>query len=261
MIAALTMTALLADVPAIQSVQTAQAAAWNAHDASAYASLFTPDGVVVNILGWKWQGRDEIKTKLTAAFAWVFKDSVLTIKDVEVRMVTPTIAVAYVRWTMTGAKAPPGAPAPPGEGIQLQVLEKKDEGWLISEFQNTASVPEKPFPDAPSQTPPANFPADFPYVPGARPMDLTAVKELVGSVKGQPPVGEMFEYALSTAKLTTSYTQILQAAGWTADVEVANDPISGARYRIRASKQKRVFGLSVFANGSGSLLYVFEVKK
>ena len=136
-------------VAEIRAVQERQAAAWNAHDAKAYAALFTQDGVVVNVLGWKWQGRTEIESKLTAAFAWVFRDSMLKIEDVDVRVLGPTIAYAYVRWTMTGAKAPPGAPAPPGEGIQLQVLRKKDGIWLISAFQNTNSVPEKPFPGPP----------------------------------------------------------------------------------------------------------------
>ena len=136
-------------VEAVRAVQERQAAAWNAHDAKAYAALFTPDGVVVNVLGWKWKGREEIQSKLTAAFAWVFKDSVLTITDIDARLINPTAAVAYVRWSMTGAKSPPGAPAPPSEGIQLQVLEKKDGTWLISEFQNTNSVPEKPFPMGP----------------------------------------------------------------------------------------------------------------
>jgi uncharacterized protein (TIGR02246 family) len=73
------------------------------HDAAAYARLFTPDGDVVNVLGWWWHGRAEIESKLTAAFAFVFKDSTLSITDVKVRSLSPTIAVAYVRWTMTGA--------------------------------------------------------------------------------------------------------------------------------------------------------------
>jgi hypothetical protein len=31
-------------------------------------------------------------------------------------------------------------------GVQTQVLEKRAGRWLISEFQNTDSVPERPFP-------------------------------------------------------------------------------------------------------------------
>jgi hypothetical protein len=50
---------------------------------------------------------------------------------------------------MEGAKAPPGAPAPPRVGIQLQMLEKTDRQWRIVSFQNTNSIPQTEFPKAP----------------------------------------------------------------------------------------------------------------
>lgn len=134
------------DSAAIRAFESHQAAAWNAHDASAYAALFMPEGDVVNVLGWWWQGRTEIQRKLTDAFAMVFRKSHLTITDVAVRKLSPNIAVAHVRWTMKGALAPAGGAAPPGQGIQLQVLVRTRDGWRISSFQNTNSMPERPFP-------------------------------------------------------------------------------------------------------------------
>src|SRR6476646_8967541 len=62
-------------------VGTQQAAAWNKHDAKAYAALFTEDGDIVNVVGWWWKSRAEIERKLTDAYLFVFKESVLTIKD------------------------------------------------------------------------------------------------------------------------------------------------------------------------------------
>jgi uncharacterized protein (TIGR02246 family) len=137
------------NVDAIRKLQTAQAAAWNKHDADAYAALFTSDGDVVNVLGWWWRGRDQIQRKLSDGFAFVFRDSRLTITDVDVRILSPTIAIAHVRWTMDGAKTPPGAPQPPREGIQLQILTKQGHDWRIASFQNTNSFPEQPFPKGP----------------------------------------------------------------------------------------------------------------
>jgi uncharacterized protein (TIGR02246 family) len=133
------------DTAAIRTLQQRQADAWNRHDAGAYARLFTPDGDVVNVLGWWWHGRPEIERKLTGAFASVFRESRLTITDVHVRLLTPTVALAHVRWTMAGAKTPPGMPEP-REGIQTQVLTKQDGTWLIAGFQNTNSIPERPYP-------------------------------------------------------------------------------------------------------------------
>jgi uncharacterized protein (TIGR02246 family) len=138
------------DEAAIRQLQMRQADAWNRHDAVAYARLFIPDGDVVNVLGWWWRGRAEIEQRLTAAFAFVFKDSKLAITDVQVRPLSPTVAVAHVRWTMSGARTPPGMPEP-REGIQLQVLTKQGNEWLIASFQNTNSVPEFPFPTSPPQ--------------------------------------------------------------------------------------------------------------
>lgn len=135
-----------ADDVSIREVQTRQAAAWNAHDAVAYGNLFSEDGDVVNVLGWWWRGRSEIQSKLSDAFVWVFRDSKLAIVEVKIRLIDASTAIAHVRWTLDGAKVPPGAPTPPREGIQLQVLRKVGGHWLITSFQNTNSIPERPFP-------------------------------------------------------------------------------------------------------------------
>jgi uncharacterized protein (TIGR02246 family) len=142
-----------ADEAAIRELQSRQAAAWNSHDAVAYANLFSEDGDVVNVLGWWWRGRAEIQGKLSEAFSWVFRDSKLTIGDVHTRLIDPSTAIVHVRWTLDGAKVPPGAPTPPREGIQLQLLRKSGDQWLIESFQNTNSIPENPFPKAPPSAP------------------------------------------------------------------------------------------------------------
>jgi uncharacterized protein (TIGR02246 family) len=136
------------DEAAIRQVQAMQADAWNRHDAATYAALFTEDGDCVNVVGWWWKGRAQIQSKLAAAFAFVFRESQLTITDTAVRFLSPTIAVAHVTWTMTGAKTPPGMPEPK-VGIEIQVLQKKSGHWLIESFQNTNAVPERPFPAGP----------------------------------------------------------------------------------------------------------------
>lgn len=138
------------DEAAIREVENQQALAWNKHDAGAYADLFTGDGDVVNVLGWWWQGKAEIKSKLTDAFAWVFRDSTLNVEEVHIRFLDPTTAVVHVQWTLNGAKVPPGAAAPPRQGIQLQIMRKTEGKWLIASFQNTNSSPETQFPKGPS---------------------------------------------------------------------------------------------------------------
>ena len=123
------------DEAEIRRLQRRQQEAWNQHDAKAYASLFTEDGDIVNVVGWWWKGRAEIEKKLTDAYAFVFKESTLTVTDVQFKFLTPEIAVAHVKWTMTGARTPKGIPEPQ-QGIQIQILQKQAGKWLIASFQN-----------------------------------------------------------------------------------------------------------------------------
>ena len=136
----------------IRSVAIRQGELWNRRDAKAYASLFTEDCDVINVVGWWWKGRDEVERKLTEAFRFVFRESRLTITDVEARFLRPDVAVAHARWTMTGARTPPGIPEP-REGIQTLVFTKHSGRWLMAAFQNTNSVPERPFPAGPPASP------------------------------------------------------------------------------------------------------------
>jgi uncharacterized protein (TIGR02246 family) len=133
------------DESEIRQLQSRQQDAWNRHDAKAYAALFTEDGDVVNVVGWRWRGQGEIERQLTAAYVVVFHESRLTITDVEIGFLARDIAIAHVRWTMEGAKTPPSIPEPK-QGIQIQVLHKRRGAWRIAAFQNTNSLPEVPFP-------------------------------------------------------------------------------------------------------------------
>jgi uncharacterized protein (TIGR02246 family) len=135
------------DDAGIGNVESAQAACWNRHDAQAYAALFTPDADVVNVLGWHWKGRPQLAERLAPAFTGVFRNSTLKIETVDSRLLRPDIAIAHVRWSMTGARSPDGRPQDtPQHGIQTQVLVRTaNEKWLIAAFQNTNSVPERSF--------------------------------------------------------------------------------------------------------------------
>ena len=143
-----------ADETAIRNLQIRQQETWKHHDRKAYASLFTEDADVVNVMGWWWKGRSQIESELARAHAFIFRDSTLTITDVQIKFSTPQVAVAHVSWTMVGAKSPDGNPMHlPQKGIQTQVLRKQAGQWLISAFQNTNGVPEMPFPTGPLETP------------------------------------------------------------------------------------------------------------
>lgn len=134
---------------AVKAIETTREAAWNAHDAHGYAQSFTADAVSVTSLGWRWKSRAEIERKLTDAFSFVFARSTLRIDDVSVRSLSDDIAIAYVTWSMTGAKSPDGSGNDiPQHGMQTQVLQKAEGRWLITSSQDTDIVPERAFPKA-----------------------------------------------------------------------------------------------------------------
>lgn len=143
-----------ADNAAIRALALSQADAWNRHDAKAYADLFTANCDVVNVAGRWWNGRAELEREVSAAHTAMFKNSALTFTDVQVRFLTPQLAIAHMRWTMTGAAPPSGFPQVK-QGIQTLVVQKQAGQWLIDAFQNTNAPPESA-PAAPPATPPAS---------------------------------------------------------------------------------------------------------
>ncbi|HXU20349.1 MAG TPA: SgcJ/EcaC family oxidoreductase [Verrucomicrobiae bacterium] len=117
-----------------------QQQAWNQHDARAYAALFAEDSDVVNVMAWWWKGHGEIESNLTLMFANIFRESTLTFGQVDVRFLTPDIAIAHAHWTMTGAHMPPGLPEP-REGLQTLTVQKRNGRWLIALSRTPTTCP------------------------------------------------------------------------------------------------------------------------
>src|SRR5256885_9944006 len=49
------------------------------------SSLFSQDADVVNVVGWWWKSRSELESKLARAHAFLFRESTLTITDVQIK--------------------------------------------------------------------------------------------------------------------------------------------------------------------------------
>ena len=136
---------------AIRKVEADQVAAWNRHDAKAWANLCTDDADVVNVVGWWWRGRSQVGQKIADAHAYIFRESILSHDEVRIRFLTPDTAIVHVRWSMVGARNPDGTPGQPQKGLETQVLRRLSGKWLIAAFHNTDSTPEVPFPTGPPE--------------------------------------------------------------------------------------------------------------
>jgi uncharacterized protein (TIGR02246 family) len=110
----------------IRAVEMGLQEAWNHHDMKAWANLFTEDADFVNVAGWWWKGRGEIEKKHTEIHAYIFRDSTLTIGEIQTRFLTPEIAVVHIMWSLTGNRNPDGSDGQPRKGIFTQVLQKQN---------------------------------------------------------------------------------------------------------------------------------------
>ncbi len=139
------------DNHAVHAVVDGFMAAWNAHDAKAFAALFAPDADFTNWRGTGGSGRSWIEEFHAPMFATIFKDSHQKYTDVRVRFLRPDIASVDVRWEMTGATDGAGNPRPPRNGLLSFVMVKNAGQWQIEVMHN---LDISALPPMPPQTPP-----------------------------------------------------------------------------------------------------------
>jgi uncharacterized protein (TIGR02246 family) len=113
---------------------------WNAHDIDGFAELFAPDAEFVNVVGLWWKGRAQIKAAHEFTHQTMFKNSTLTVVDVDVRFPVPDLALARCLWKLSGHVTPDGAPLPERTGVLLNVVRRDALRWLIVDSQNTDVV-------------------------------------------------------------------------------------------------------------------------
>jgi uncharacterized protein (TIGR02246 family) len=121
---------------AIAAVVNAVVAAWNRHDAAAYAAPFAEDADFTSVFGLLAKGRAAIEASHAAIFKTMFKDSHLTADETRIRFIRPDVAAVDVRWTMTGARDPQGKVWPARQGLLNQIVTEQRGTWSIAVSHN-----------------------------------------------------------------------------------------------------------------------------
>jgi uncharacterized protein (TIGR02246 family) len=121
----------------VRSVVEAFADAWNRHDMEALAGLFTQDAQFVNVVGLWWRGRDEIRGAHEFTHRTLFRNSRLTVADIDIRFPAADIAIARCRWVLVGHVSPEGTGLPERHGILACVVQRYERQWRIIDSQNT----------------------------------------------------------------------------------------------------------------------------
>ena len=135
----------------IRALIATQAAAWNRHDANAWASPFQPAAEFINILGTPFSGKAAIEQITTRIFGSIFKESHDSVTVRKIVFVTPELAIVHYEHAVSGYTAlPPGIQASEtsadGKGVlrtlMVYVLQRgADAKWTIVNGQNTAILP------------------------------------------------------------------------------------------------------------------------
>jgi uncharacterized protein (TIGR02246 family) len=127
------------DEEAIRELLDRQVTGWDAGDAEAYASVFTPDADYVTFLGSHYTGRDAIAASYVPLFTKLLKGSRLHTEITQLRFLTPDVALIH-------AKA----------RVNTTIAVRTDGRWLLAASQNTTHrrLAEKLFHKLASRTAP-----------------------------------------------------------------------------------------------------------
>ena len=117
--------------------------AWNRADTDALAEAFTQDADFVNVVGFRWHGRRQIRHNHAIGFRDMFGDSTMALERVRTRPLGEDHAVIQARWTMQGQRSPDGIVDPgPRRGVFTFVCARQPDGtWLGVTGHNTDIVP------------------------------------------------------------------------------------------------------------------------
>ncbi|MGA2850083.1 MAG: SgcJ/EcaC family oxidoreductase [Terracidiphilus sp.] len=137
-----TPTLAAADEAAIRAVLDRQIESWNHHDMKAYVADMTPDVEWINVVGMRWQGRDEVYRAHETYHQTIFKNRNLQPwKLVSIRAITPDVAIATTSGDADGYTTPDGRARPPSTSMLTYVLVHRDGRWMITEGHNTTVDP------------------------------------------------------------------------------------------------------------------------
>ena len=136
------------DEAAIRELAASVEKAHNAHDAKAFAALFTPDGDFTSVKGMTAHGRKAIEEYHRPMFEGdtskgnpSFKEAVLKVDEMRVRFLRPDVASVDILWTQTGSKTSAGEDRGIRRGLMSWVVTREDGTWQVTVMHNMDLLP------------------------------------------------------------------------------------------------------------------------
>lgn len=127
-----------ADTAAVARVPQRIIEAWARQDADAFAAVFTEDATMI-LPGVYCQGRDQIRSFMTSAFAGPYKDTRVTGAPVDLRPLGDRAAVVVTRG---GVTSPGQTEITDEQAVRATwVVVRRGDEWQLAAYQNS---PENP---------------------------------------------------------------------------------------------------------------------
>jgi len=119
---------------------------WNTHAFNNMDQYATEDVDWVNIVGMWWKGRPEVKKSHQTGFDYFFKGVPFTRTSLDIRFLTPEVALAHLVCHVGSLFPPDGIDrgtnrTPETDNLLMLVYVKKKGSWLLSAGQNTLIDP------------------------------------------------------------------------------------------------------------------------
>ncbi|HWI19679.1 MAG TPA: SgcJ/EcaC family oxidoreductase [Vicinamibacterales bacterium] len=129
----------------IRALVAAQATAWNAGDAVAYAKDVSADVSFTNLFGMVMYGEAAFVERHTQILSTFYKGTTKRHNVRRIRFVTPDVALVDIDNEVHGVKAmPPGIAVPPDGIIRTQLMEvfvRRNGRWYLEAFHNVDTKP------------------------------------------------------------------------------------------------------------------------
>jgi uncharacterized protein (TIGR02246 family) len=124
----------MSDRAAVAAVPQRIIAAWAAHDAEAFAAVFTEDGTMI-LPGLYRKGREDIRSYLAEAFAGPYHGTRVAGQAVDVRFLSAEVGVLI---TDGGVLAPGETEVASAHAVRGSWLVVKQQGqWQLAAYQNS----------------------------------------------------------------------------------------------------------------------------
>ncbi len=131
----------MSDYQSGEAVARAFFAAWNAGDADAIGALFVEDADFVNVVGFWWTSRRQIRKAHDYGFRKIFQHSVIAIQTLKVRALTPDIHVIHSVSTLEGQTSLDGQATDTRTAvISMVAVRAPGQGFRLVSCHNTDRV-------------------------------------------------------------------------------------------------------------------------